>query len=169
MKTPKFTPTEAEIKAAKAVFLAMAHTETVRPIVEGYQRELIAYMRPMVASKWRERMGDKEITDIKHTYLMDDNDAKWYYAECDKKAAENGFKTPGPGYCPLLMAENLQIKAEAVLVDCMGERFGMTRHNLLCAGLDKYKQFISLSLKLLAPFVGDSAGILKEYGFAGAK
>ena len=48
MKTPKFTPTPEMIKAAKSVFLAMAHTETVRPIVEGYQRELLAYadMRP---------------------------------------------------------------------------------------------------------------------------
>lgn len=49
-----------------------------------------------------------------------------FYAACDEAHAANGFKTPGPGYCPALIAENEVAKAERALV----------RHAQLFIGVD---------------------------------
>jgi hypothetical protein len=55
--------------------------------------------------------------------------------------------------CPLLVAEHLARQAEQALVDAMSEITNLSVDKLLSSGQDQYKQFIELTLKLLAPYV----------------
>ena len=168
------------IQAAKAVFVTMANVTTVRPIVLAYQQKWIDYMRPVVREDMKRSRAEDggiaeprpEITSPDQSYMMDDKDAAWYFEKCAQEAAAAGFKVK-PGYCPLLIAEDLQRKAEHVLVDAMSDYLAATNggkkvtvNGLLCLGLAKYRDFIRLTLSLLAPLCGNTADILKEYGIA---
>ena len=75
------------------MFLAMAFEATIRPIVDGYHRRILADMQPRIARKWVE-MGEKDevILDPKHDYLMNDTDFAEYIrrANIEREMAEAG-------------------------------------------------------------------------------
>jgi hypothetical protein len=82
-----------------------------------------------------------------------------------RKAMQNAGYTiksiPGePEYsykCPALTAESLQNDAEHLIIDAVAEMIGDSddlAHNLICAGLDKYYQFIDLAVKMVVNMPG---------------
>jgi hypothetical protein len=146
--------TQDMIKAAETLFLAMAYTQTIRPIVEGYQKRIIAEIKPEVCEKFSE-FATITITEAKDTYLMNDNDFQVYLKRCAEEAHKAGFKIPNDDYCPLLIAESLERDAEHALIKAMLPITHITKDMVLCSenGLANYKKLIDLSLQLLAPFV----------------
>ena len=84
---------------------------------------------------------------------MSDEDAQEFYRRCNEEQHKAGLVTEKPEYSPLSVAEHLVTKAEQVLVDVMESVTGLTTDELLCAGMDTYKEFIALTLRLLAPFM----------------
>lgn len=138
-------------EAAHTVFMAMAYTKTVRPIVEGYQKRIIEEIHPVVAVDFQ-RMGFSTITDPKDSYLMNENDFKVYLDRSHEEAIKAGFKVEHD-YCPLLIAEDLQCQAEHAFIKAMYPITHLKVDDVLIAGLDKYHKLIDLSLRLLAPFV----------------
>jgi hypothetical protein len=151
----QFKPTAAMITAAETVLMAMAYTETVRPIVEEYQKKSLAFWRFKMAEKHKIRRGneavqDEIILDPKKSYLLDDHDAENYYKDCHEAALKAGFNVKY-GYCPLLIAESLQITAEWVLMDTMKPVTGIDGHEIY--DMDMRQQYIDLTLRLLAPYV----------------
>ena len=148
------------VKAAETLFLAMAYTQTIRPIVEGYQKKVLAEIKPKVSKKFLE-MGTSQrvITEAKDTYLMNDNDFQVYLKRCAEEAHKAGFKIPNDDYCPLLIAESLERDAEHALIEAMLPITHISKDTVLCSrdGLENYKKLIDLSLRLLAPFVKKEA------------
>ena len=140
------------IAAAETLFLAMAYTQTIRPIVEGYQKRIIAEINPQVCEKFS-TFGNNAIKEGKDTYLMNDNDFQTYLKRCAEEAHKAGFNIPNDDYCPLLIAESLETDAEHALIKAMYPITHLEANDVLSAGLDKYKALIDLSLRLLAPFV----------------
>jgi len=115
MKVPTITP---ELKAAAEELLgAQAYTNLIRPVVEGYQSRILAQHQFRIDQKWVERGSeDCVILDPKEVYLMNDADSTVIFAEYDAAAKANDFDLPD-GYCPLLVAENMIIKAERTLLN----------------------------------------------------
>jgi hypothetical protein len=142
------------VKAAETLFLAMAYTQTIRPIVEGYQKKIIAEIKPEVCDKFS-KFATITITEAKDTYLMNDNDFQVYLKRCAEEAHKAGFKIPNDDYCPLLIAESLERDAEHALIEAMLPITHISKDTVLCSrdGLENYKKLIGLSLRLLAPFV----------------
>jgi hypothetical protein len=146
--------TQDMITAAENLFLAMAYTQTIRPIVEGYQKRIIAEIKPEVCEKFS-KLATITITEAKDTYLMNDNDFQVYLKRCAEEAHKAGFKIPNDDYCPLLIAESLERDAEHALIKAMLPITHITKDMVLYSenGLENYKKLIDLSLRLLAPFV----------------
>lgn len=149
--------TDDMVSAAEAVFLTMVYEDSVRPIVEGYKRKILAEERYHVAEEWHERRGvdfAEEITDPKHSWLMEDNDFQHYLRRCREEQAKAGLKTKSPDHCPLLVAENTTIVAEHVLIEAMEPLTGLTSKMIFSApnALDNFHKYINLCLRLLAPF-----------------
>jgi hypothetical protein len=140
------------VKAAETLFLAMAYTQTIRPIVEGYQKRIITEIKPVVCQRFQS-FGNTAITEGKDTYLMNEYDFKLYLKRCAEEAHKAGFKIPNDDYCPLLIAKSLETDAEHALIKAMYPITHLEANDVLCAGLDKYEKLIDLSLRLLAPFV----------------
>lgn len=159
MNAKTFKPTYAMIETAKTVFLAMAWEQTVRPIVEGYKKEILSFyqFKNIRAEKW----GMPEIvTDPNHSYCLDEEDFKVYFAECKKAMAKAGLKVQHEDNCPLLEAESVTRGAKWELAKVMQGLTGIEVDRLR-GHLDLFNQYIELNLKLLAPYV-DTKETLKS-------
>ena len=102
--TPELTEAVARYIAAKT------YTASIRPLVEGYQREILAAGNFQYRT-WPEdkRPGVRpagRITEPRDAWQMDDAQAEAYYALLDAEHAAHGFNIAAPGYCPLLIAEH---------------------------------------------------------------
>ena len=110
------------IEAGKTLLTAKAYVETIRPVVEGYQKEILNNHQWHIASKWTKRRRgydeDSIILDPDHSYLLEDKDAAIYYEELHKEHLKHGFKVK-KDYCPLLIAQNMERKARDILFDLL--------------------------------------------------
>lgn len=146
-------PSKEIIKAAETVFLAMAYTETLRPIVEGYQRRIF------------EELGWHGYTQ-KNAYLVPDTVFEKWMARCNEERIKAHLDVDDPEKCPLLVAEHLQMQAERALIDLIEPITHINADDAICSGLDNYKKLIDLTLRWLAPYTSSAANILKAVAHA---
>lgn len=168
MQNSKFTPTPDMISAAKAVFMAMAYTETVREVIEPVQKRLLQENHYKIdfnrfarcerdVEEMKKTVGEY-CRDWKYLYLIFDEDmtdlmnkAHYQYTNVLK------FEVECVGYCPLLCAESLERDAKRLLVDVMQPITKLSAEDVLCApkALENYSRLIELTLRLLAPYCKD--------------
>jgi hypothetical protein len=168
MKT--FIPSPEMIRAAENCFAAMAFTETIRPIVEGYQREILEYEKYPYNPKMmlrREKAPADYISNLKHTYMLTDEDAKHYYKRCNEERIKAKLHVDSEEYCPLLVAEHLQRDAEHALIDVMFPITHISREMIWNGSnaLEHLKKLLDLTLRLMAGFV-DTKGTMRRFGIA---
>ena len=161
-----FKPTPDMLRAAENCFAAMAYTETIRPIVEAYQRKILEeekypYNPKMMAR--REKAPADYISNLQHTYMLGDDDAKHYYKRCNEERIKAGLHVDDEAYCPLLVAEHLQMQAEHLLIDSMEPVTHITRDMIWQSknSLENLKRLKDLTLRFMAKFV-DTEGTLKR-------
>lgn len=155
-----FQPTAEMIKAAEDLFLAMTVEQSIRPIVEGYQRKVL------VERTWKpapgmegglQRRSDNpvanEITDIKDAWLMADDDFVLYRKRCNEERIAAKLHAETDGHCPLLVAENITRLAKHALCDAMAPITGIDGAKAVTLALADYDKLIDMTLRLLAPFV----------------
>lgn len=157
-----FKPTPLMISAAETLFTAMAFDSLVRPIVLKYQAEILAAGQWHIRPDFAKRLGDEIILEPKYSYQMTDENFAVYDASCKVARAKANLHVDNEDQCPLLVAEHQVIAAKHALIEVMFDVGKATTHQLLCAGKDKYEQYIDLCLKLLAPFVRNADQILDE-------
>ena len=155
-------PPPEMIQAAKTVFMAMAYVETIRPIVEEYERKILAELKPLVRAEWRERLGSEPITDPDNAYEMEDSDFDAFFSRCKEEREKAGLLIKDDDFCPLLVAERLLTEAENALVDVMVPVTGIRCKDLY--HIEDKKRLIYLTMTLLAPFCGSSDDILRNVG-----
>lgn len=158
------------IRAAETCFAAMALTEMIGPIVTAYQRRILAeekypYSPKMMAR--REKAPADWISDLRHIYMLGDEDAKHYYKRCREEQAKAGLHTDSPEYCPLLVAGHLQMQAEHALIDSMEPVTHITRAMIWekSNALENNRKFLDLTLRFMSGFV-DTKGTMKRFGIA---
>lgn len=120
------------IAAVKLYFLAQAWTKTVRPVVEGYQRKILAIMQPI------NTFDGTIITEPKHAYSMSDEDFKIYADNVNDERIKAKLEVPDPEYCPLLMAESAESDAENKVIQAAEYFTTCTPHQILCTGMANY-------------------------------
>lgn len=154
MKVP--TITHALKSAAEDLLGAQAHMNLIRPVVEGYQRRILADHKFHIDQKWVER-GDEDrvVLDPKQVYLMNDADSTVIFAEYDAATKAHGFDVPS-GYCPLLMAESAVIQAERNLL--LAARYITNIDPDEFWDMKMRKELIDLTLNLVVA----TAGITKD-------
>lgn len=162
----QFKPTQEQISAANAVFVAMAYADTLRPIIDKIHKNAIDLIMPKVdTEKWpkddRNHLPNDEqefITKWDHLYLATGEDARKCFKFAHKEVIKSGFDVKND-YCPLLIAEDLLSQAQRLLVDSMEPITKLKTDNIICStgGMKNYKKMIDLALGLLAPFVKQTA------------
>lgn len=149
----KFVPTRAMIEAAEDVFLALAIEGTMRPIVQAYQRKVLAERKWLVAPEMQAVAGVEEyVTDIKYAWMMSKEDFTVYHQRCNEERIAAKLPAETDDHCPLLVAENATRLAKCVLLDAM---ISITKIDSKAASmsLENRDELVDLTLRLLAPFV----------------
>jgi hypothetical protein len=96
-------PSAEMIAAAKNVIECRAIVQSIKPKVEKIQSEILA----AIGAKDEE---GQPITDPKLSYMIAENFAEDFYSSLDREYKNAGFEVE-PGYCPLLVAEDMERKA----------------------------------------------------------
>lgn len=142
------------IKKAESVFLAMAYTQMVRPIVEKYQKEIVKetpfFVSDEVVKIDLKYIINKRILSPNEMYLADEESSERYFNLLDKAAADNGFKVKRR-YCPLLIAENLEREAKNELLKEAEYITNIDPNSI--TKMDYKKELVELILKLCANYI----------------
>lgn len=147
----QFVPTPTQIAAAQLVFMSMALLQSVEPIVTAYKNAILA------EGQWRigrhqDRLGDRVVTEHKDSYLLSDEDFATYDALCKQARDMVGLVVEESEHCPLLVAQDVLVQAQQLMVSEMESVANITWDMLLNQGLQVLHEYIELTLKLLAPY-----------------
>lgn len=151
-------PTQTLIDVANALCMARAQAEVLAAEKDKIARNILSTAGYRYDEK---QTGRRDLTGFirepKDTFLMSDEDHRDYLLDLKAEMIKAGLKPvdipgepPHSYYCPALTAETTVTELQWALVDLMAEHLGKSgdlRHDLLCAGLDKYNEFIELSMK----------------------
>jgi len=160
-KRAPFKPTAAMIEAAENLFFAMAFEQTVRPIVEGYQRKILSERTWRCASEHLERAKRREsdepvqshVTDIKLAWTMEKLDFALYVERCNEERIAAGLIVETEAHCPLLVAQDMTRKAKYALCEAMASVSKISADAAVSLKPADYDKIVDLSLRMLAPFV----------------
>ena len=156
-------PSNTLLSCARAVLNARALAEVTREKIDAISAELLDIFNIHADAKWGERVTEPGILTPKNAYLMSDEDASIYYPEREKAIRKAGFTSHKVGYCPALIAEDLQRQAERLFMEASVEltaKAGLTPEMIekiiscgLPNGLERRKEYLELNLRYVVPFL----------------
>lgn len=162
---PKMKITNSIKSAVNSYLMARTLAECEREKVDTLARGILGTATYHADPKFvtRERTSER-ITDPDKAWMLEVEEHHDYLLDLKKAMQDAGYiiksipKEPEYSYnCPALTAYGLQIDAEHLLIDAVAEMLGESSelgHNLICAGLDKYNQFIDLVVKMVVNMPG---------------
>lgn len=133
------------------LLVRMAYAQLKREEVDKIQKKVLAeqcyYGRKPGGEQFR-------VTDPEISYQMDDQSAEQYFAKLKAIHLANGYADAEKGFCPALVAEHDQTKAEWALIDAAYPFFGVTNNALLCGtkekdGLKTRREYLDLLIGLV--------------------
>lgn len=158
-----FKPTQEMITAAEAVFVAMAAEQTIAPIVTKYEKDILEAGQWKPDAKWTQRvrgLKDEVILDPSRAYLLPEPAFQTFLNKCKEARKAAGLHVENDEQCPLLVAQSNVRKTKHALVDAMKSVTGVGSEVICRSHDDKFKKYVELSLKLLAPFVRSAPELL---------
>jgi hypothetical protein len=159
-KAPK--PTTEQITACELLLVAMAYTQTVKPIIQKIETDLLEKYQYKWDTQKCKHSDINELVERKgtyckrefDTYLISDADFGHFLTEKHAAFTAQGFKVKEFGYCPLLVAENLERQARRHFIDSM-EPVTKMSYDMVSGSKDCVKNIMKiadLSLRYVTPF-----------------
>lgn len=158
----KFTPTPATINAAEQLILAMAHLDTIKPIVTAYKQAILNNRQWPIAEKMLELKQKRApgeapehfVTDPAVDYMIEESLWPEYHALVFAARDAAGLSIEGkPEACPVSYAQMDLFAAQKALIESMQGKSPITLKEWLSTTPRLQKEAIDLTLKLLVPFV----------------
>lgn len=151
------TLTDEMVLAAELVFVRMAKVETIRPIVEAYQLEVLKEFKPRISDEYKNdpRMNPNnlefvETWDDLGLADLEGDEMKSFWEALHEKHIENGFDVKLP-YCPLLIAEHEVREAKWACHDAFFGIHKIPKGKYIPFKIQK--ELDELYLKMAAPYV----------------
>lgn len=157
-------------RAAQVVLLATAHAQMERATIDKLEREILAQGQYYAKERDRSQGRLERITDPKHVYLMDLESPEYrdYTARVQQGIRALGYTAQDvpDEYCPALMAEELQRKAERSLVDVCEPLVGLTFDAFFRGpkSIENLRKYLDLLLGALVNSPGGVPSPLKRGG-----
>lgn len=115
------------------VLLSTAHAQLLREEINAIGKQILESRNYQV--------DGRRITEHADAWLLEDGTLSDYRSRMACLIRAAGHVVPD-GFCPALMAEEFQRKAERALVDASTEFFGVSAQALACSGMQNYRKFI---------------------------
>lgn len=148
----KFNPTPEQIRTAENCFLMFEYEKILRPIVEGYEREILE------RHQWNTSpvagMPKFVVLEPKDAYFLSVEDFAVYATECQAAALAHGLTIDKAGDCPLLVAETTIRKAATLLIHALGEIPGLETFKDTRYMLRTHRErAVELAFSLFSPYI----------------
>lgn len=143
-------PSKEQKQAARKALQAIAKTNRIRPIVEGYQIKVLKEMQVFDADD-----DTILIVNPKYAWTMSDENFKIYVSKCNEEAKKVGLYVDEER-CSLLIAETEEREAKRELAKAFEDIFiaqGGTSIDKLIYHIDLYNSFVDLQLNYMSQFV----------------
>lgn len=111
--------TREMVVAAEALADAAERLAKVKPVVEGYKREILAAHKFYVVQDLLDSDAPELIVEPRDDWKMSDGDFMVYQAACHARRTELGYEVSDLDHCPLLLAERDFRLAEIGLLQAM--------------------------------------------------
>lgn len=139
-------PSAEMIAAAKNVIECRAIVQSVKPRVEKIQSDVLA----AIGAKDEE---GQPITDPKLSYMIADDFAEAFYSSLDLEYKNAGFNVE-PGYCPLLVAEDMERKAVRHMNKVAEKLYpGVSLDSSKIYNLEHLEKLTTLNLSYISQFI----------------
>lgn len=147
----------ANIQAMKALFQAIAFCESLRPIVESRQQEIVSLYKFKVSEENKRDENHDEITKPNRMFLASDEDFGIYDAEMQAFYFSDAcpIKPSKAGNCPLLEAEHLVRRLKWQIADLFAPIVGLSCEQLT-GTLAGWNQYWEIMLSMFAPKVKET-------------
>lgn len=142
-------PAQTIVRAAELVLLATIHYQSIAPIVEAYQTEILMRGRWRIARKWVDRgVLDQSIVSPEIAYLLEEADHAEFLRQCELAREVSGLSVLKQGNCPKLEAESMRMDAENSLIDLAARHFDLEGNRVW--PMDLRARFLDLALGWVA-------------------
>ena len=155
---------EAMTPFVRTYIIADAAAQAMRSVVDDIANNILLGKEYLVNEGFEQKNNPGErITDHKNAWMMSNSDSHEYLTLLRDALISEGLEAHGiegqPYYsykCPALSLESLKVDAEHLLIQEAGKHLGKPGddflHMLLCAGLDKYHEFIKLICDMVVAY-----------------
>lgn len=156
-KLQALTNDSANIQAMKALFQAIAFCESLRPIVETKQQEIVSFYKFKVSEENKRYEDFDEITKPNRMFLASDEDFRIYDAEMQAFYFSDAcpIKPSKSGHCPLLEAEHFVRMLKWEIADLFAPTIGLSCDQLT-GTLAGWNQYWEIMLSMFAPKVKET-------------
>lgn len=159
-----FRPTPEMKRITEILLIAMAHRDTVSPVVLAYQKKILEEGDFKVSPSVREYAPDRpdRITDPARTYLLGDEDARRYYAACNEARKAAKLHVDNEECCPKLVSESRVIDAENELMRQMKPLTGLDAP----WSMDLRRKYLDILIKMMLQHIDPQAAMQRMVGTA---
>jgi len=158
-----FKPTSTAIKACEQLILAMAHLDTIKPVVHAYKQEILNSRQWPIAEKISAQQQKRApagtepeqfVTDPALDYMIDESLWPEYHALVFAARDAAGLSIEGkPEACPVSYAQMAVFEAQKTLIENMQGKSPISLEKWLSTTVALQKEAIDLTLKVLVPFI----------------
>ena len=163
MKTQKAPiPSQNLIDAAMAVLTARAAVETLRPVVEKIQADILINHEFIYVDRYAHRAADpveaakpQRLTEFRLAYYLADEDSEKLFEMLEAEYIRAGF-TEGreAGQCPLLICQSLESAATSLFITVSQElQDALDVKKLDAVSCEHRKQYVELTLNYVGKFL----------------
>lgn len=130
---------------------AKVKAQSWREQMDKWDSEELARTEYRVKDEWATLEGGR-VTKPSMVYLMREDQFDEFCKLRD--AYIRSLNVPGidEGYCPALVAEYDATECENAIVDAAEEFFGVSRLQVLCAGIEEYYKYVTLLVAMVQAY-----------------
>ncbi|WP_031431850.1 hypothetical protein [Methylomicrobium agile] len=144
--------TQRMIDAAQSARKTTFILEAIEPVVIGYKRAILENHQFRADASLNPDIEGALVLDPEHAYLLSDEDYWIYAEECNEARIKAALIVDNPGQCPLLVAQEMQRKAQKELIDAMESLTGVSLDQglrLIRLPDNRFEQLISLCMSMV--------------------
>ena len=149
-----FTEKEENINVMKALFEAIAFSETITEIVETKEREILAFYKfesEEITFDNGRNIPSEIILEPKNAYRLKDEDFQLYIKEMKQfyNSDQCPIKPKKGGNCPALESQSLVREIKIAIADLFAPTLGIT-YDQISGSLKYYKTYYDLLLTMFS-------------------
>ncbi len=146
----EFKPTKEMMEAANNLVAARNHFSKMEPTILEIKKRILDIHDFECDDEFLEELGKKYVREPEYDYMITEKMAEQYFALLHEEYKKAKLQAE-PGYCPLSIAKQNIMKAEAELIDSMQPITKVSSKSVVA--INSRKKLVDMSFGLISDFM----------------